>query len=55
MAESLALPAADYEADGENGLHIYNMQVQIQDILPVLVQNGLSVSCAKICEATLED
>ena len=38
-----------------NGLHIYNMQVQIQDILPVLVQNGLSVSCAKICEDTLED
>ena len=55
LAERLALPAADYEADGVNGLHIYNMQVQIQDILPVLVQNGLSVSCAKICEDTLED
>ena len=55
LAERLALPAADYEADGVNGLHIYNMQVQIQNILPVLVQNGLSVSCAKICEDTLED
>lgn len=55
LAEKFALLGADCETDGGKGLCIYKMQVQIQDILPVLIQNDFSVSCAKICEDTLED
>lgn len=55
LAEKFALSGADCETDGGKGLCIYKMQVQIQDILPVLIQNDFSVSCAKICEDTLED